>query len=107
MEELKALGILGENVEKEYGERLVKNIKAYVNQENLQHYLDARNAKRPKLNGSTPKKNCDEKSTPQIVDIEDEFATEIDFNAIEIPPPKADASNPGSNKKTSTYFGGS
>ena len=88
IEQLSALGILGENVQKEYGERLVKNIKAYVNQENLQHYLDKRDSKRARVT------NVDKKSS-EIVEIDDEFETDIDFNSIKMP---------ASDTKKSSYF---
>ena len=101
MEELSALGILGENVEKEYGERLVKNIRAYVNQENLQHYLDKRISKRARSSIDV-KTNTKSKNDPQIVDV-DEFATEIDFSSIEMPNTENEKVN-SSNKKTSSYF---
>ena len=39
IEDLMAIGVLGENVN-EFGERLVKNIKACVELEHLQKYLD-------------------------------------------------------------------
>jgi len=96
MGELSALGILGENVEKEYGERLVKNIKSFINQEDLQHYLDKREPKRVKKSATV--KDQPEKET--IIDAEDEFDTEIDFNAIEIP----SKSFAKSEKIKSSYF---
>eukprot|EP00549_Striatella_unipunctata_P001171 CAMPEP_0118677586 /NCGR_PEP_ID=MMETSP0800-20121206/2713_1 /TAXON_ID=210618 ORGANISM="Striatella unipunctata, Strain CCMP2910" /NCGR_SAMPLE_ID=MMETSP0800 /ASSEMBLY_ACC=CAM_ASM_000638 /LENGTH=539 /DNA_ID=CAMNT_0006573283 /DNA_START=376 /DNA_END=1995 /DNA_ORIENTATION=- len=46
MEELTELGILGENVVKEYGERLVKSINSFIQMENLQQYIDRRSPKR-------------------------------------------------------------
>lgn len=49
MEELSDLGILGENVVNDYGERLVRNISSFVQQNNLEKYLERRAAKRPKV----------------------------------------------------------
>lgn len=49
MEELSDLGILGENVINDYGERLVRNISSFVQQNNLEKYLERRAAKRPKV----------------------------------------------------------
>ncbi len=46
IEELSELGVLGENVVKEYGERLIKNINAFVEQNALQVYVQNRDAKR-------------------------------------------------------------
>ena len=46
--ELAELGVLGENVVKEYGERLIKNINAFIQQEKLQKYLEHRKSKRTK-----------------------------------------------------------
>ena len=101
MEELSALGILGENVVKEYGERLVKNIRAYVNQENLQHYLDNRVSKRARLSNDVNTTE-DSKNDPVVVEV-DEFATDIDFKSIEMPRPENERVV-SENKKTSSYF---
>lgn len=49
MEELSNLGILGENVVNDYGERLVRNISSFVQQNSLEKYLERRAAKRPKV----------------------------------------------------------
>jgi len=109
MEELSAVGALGENVEKEYGERLVKNIKAFVVMEKLQSYLKKRATPSTKT-PSTAKRNRVEKlqnlasfaHRPRppppsatkavesiVVDIsddDDEFNDHgIDFSAIELP----------------------
>lgn len=48
MDELSDLGVLGENVVKEYGERLVKNINAFVEQNDLRCYANNRQPKRTK-----------------------------------------------------------
>ena len=48
VEELSALGVLGENIVQEYGERLVHFIKKFVNDNKLQEYLIRRPLKRPK-----------------------------------------------------------
>jgi ribonuclease D len=108
LEDLNAVGVLGENVVKEYGERLVKNIKAFVELENLQKYIDRRPPKRPRrdesteLHSATAKKPVASKAPPGSVvidvDDEDEFDVGIDFNAIEIP-------NTNDSAKKSHYFG--
>ncbi len=46
IEELSELGVLGENVVKDYGERLIKNINAFVEQNALHVYVQNRDARR-------------------------------------------------------------
>eukprot|EP00957_Ditylum_brightwellii_P198616 15137842-Ditylum_brightwellii.AAC.1 len=53
MEELSLLGILGENIEKEYGERLIKSIMSFVELENLQKYIDINGPKRRQISAQT------------------------------------------------------
>ena len=118
MEDLSCVAGLGENVVKEYGERLVKNIKAFVEQENLQKYIDRRPAKKPrttessssasatsgKKQSSTNRTNVKSDSEPNaVIDIDDEFDVGIDFGAIEIPSSKASSSKKNQPKKSS-YF---
>ena len=52
--ELNSLGVLGENVVKEYGDRLIKNINAFVEQNKLEKYMNARDAKRQKTGEINP-----------------------------------------------------
>ena len=94
IEELSALGILGENVQKEYGERLVKNIKTYVEQEKLQHYLDKHQGRKRKLSTSenvsrniTSASSAKKAMTKNVVPVQndDEFDIGIDFSQIEMP----------------------
>jgi len=104
VEDLHSIGGLGENVIKEYGERLVKNVKAFVELEELQEYLDKRPKKRPrtaaptsnaKLSSSKTKKPAALK-VPTIIDVdddEDEFDCGIDFSAIEDPTSKGVSSS--------------
>jgi hypothetical protein len=40
IEELSELGVLGENIVQEYGERLIQNIKAFIEQNALQIYVE-------------------------------------------------------------------
>jgi len=63
IEELSDLANLGENILKEYGERIVKNIKSYVQQENLQSYVDkARASTRKRKIEKTEEKSLNESS---------------------------------------------
>jgi len=118
LEELSELGILGENVVKEYGERLIKNINAFVENQHLQKYIDKHRAsvakakKRPRVAASaaSPKKTSND---PIVVDMttDDEFDNGIDFSAIELPPTAPAATVPAqvNNKhspKKSAYFQG-
>ena len=109
VEELHFIGGLGENVIKEYGERLVKNIKAFVQFENLHEYIAKRPKKRPRVEESTGKtksvsSELKKHAVPKPASIielnedDDEFDVGIDFNAIEIPNDK------GSSSSKSPYF---
>ena len=88
---------------KEYGERLVKNIKAYIDQENLQVHIEKHKGRKRHLpsesasnsgSGPSAKKVMSKNVLP--VQNDDEFDIGIDFSSIEIP----DA--PMNNK--SSYF---
>lgn len=96
MAELNALGVLGENVVKEYGERLVKNINSFIATENLKSYIDKRPPKRHKTSDSKDQatkgsSTNTHRSTTVVAlptngqDEFDEFETGIDFGAIALP----------------------
>lgn len=95
MAELSGLGVLGENVVNEYGERLVKNINAFIATEGLQQYIDKRPPKRIKPSDIKDKRPDDSAATTcnaatasmpfNVVDDFDEFVTGIDFGAISLP----------------------
>ena len=83
--ELSDLGKLGETVIQDYGERLVKNITAYVKQEKLEKYVERRRASKRPRKGK-------ENNRPEPInnDNSNEFdAAGIDFAAIELPGEKA------------------
>ena len=94
MEALKAVGVLGENVIKDYGERIVAVVSSFIEQKDLGDYvLQHRPNKRAKV--------------VEVVDMlddedddEDEFATDIDFGSIPLP----DAKPAAKSKKASPYF---
>jgi superfamily II DNA helicase RecQ len=72
IEELKELGILGENIIKEYGEKIVKIVGKFIESNSLQSYIkDRRPSKRPKTDSSRG----------EDVD-DDEFDTDIDFTLV-------------------------
>eukprot|EP00546_Thalassionema_frauenfeldii_P019421 CAMPEP_0178902928 /NCGR_PEP_ID=MMETSP0786-20121207/4877_1 /TAXON_ID=186022 /ORGANISM="Thalassionema frauenfeldii, Strain CCMP 1798" /LENGTH=1176 /DNA_ID=CAMNT_0020574249 /DNA_START=92 /DNA_END=3623 /DNA_ORIENTATION=+ len=73
VEELTSLGVLGENIIKEYGDRLLKQINNYVTNEKLQDFLKKKPGppKKPRLS------NGDNNY--------DEFDSGVDFGAIDIP----------------------
>ena len=48
VEELSELGVLGENVVIEYGDRLIKNINSFIEQNALEIYIQSREPKRKK-----------------------------------------------------------
>jgi hypothetical protein len=83
-EELTALGVLGENIIKEYGERLLRAINNFVEKENLSELVaqkppskKVKVANVAKLN-AIPKPNVPNESF-------DEFETDVDFGAIDMP----------------------
>jgi superfamily II DNA helicase RecQ len=83
IEELKELGILGENIIKEYGEKIVKIVGNFIESNSLHAYIkDRRPSKSPKTD-----------STEFVVDDDedDEFATDIDFSLVPDGKPKASA----------------
>lgn len=86
--ELSELGMLGETVIADYGERLVKNINGFVKQEKLEKYVERRRAaKRPR------KGKENDRPGPSGDDNIDEFdAGGIDFASIELPGGNASAS---------------
>jgi len=64
VEELSALGVLGQKKVSDYGERLVKHIKKFIEDEGLEAVLEARRpAKQTKLSNTRPK-NSSSKKTP-------------------------------------------
>jgi len=116
MEELSSLGILGENIEKEYGERLIKSIRSFVELENLQKYIDINAPKRIKMaqqaTRATPAKRPLDSPTappakaPAVIDVtDDEFDVGIDFSTIDIPAVKVAPTRPrAGGPQSSSYF---
>ena len=84
IEELKAIGSLGENIVKEYGERLVRVVKTFVESKGLQDYL-RRPAKRARTCDPVSKRTKPILRIDKAEDPDDEFETDIDFGVIEIP----------------------
>jgi hypothetical protein len=73
-EELTGLGVLGENIIKEYGVRLLRAVNNFIEKEGLEDVLSQ---KRP-----TKKVKVDTKKKRESFD---EFATDVDFDSIDIP----------------------
>ena len=93
--------MIPEHFQKEYGDRLLKNINHYIKSENLEGIIDARPKKKSK------REVAPESKPLQIID--DEFDDGIDYAAIEMPvtQPSGVASSSNSNAKKSTessYF---
>ena len=87
IEELKGIGVLGENVIKEYGERLIRAVTCFVKQGNLQECVSRRPCKRQKVdeNGGDDS-NADAKKPAAVIELDDdEFGTDIDFSAVKLP----------------------
>jgi hypothetical protein len=86
VEELTALGVLGENKVAEYGDRIIDAVCRFVASKNLQEFVDQRRPlKRPKTADSA---SSDSKPSAIVIEIDDddEFdVPEIDFSAISIP----------------------
>jgi hypothetical protein len=81
-EELTSLGVLGENIIKEYGERLLRAINNFVEKEGLTEIISQKKcSKKAKLNVEKEKIGSVSKVYPA-----DEFDTDdLDFSVIEIP----------------------
>jgi hypothetical protein len=89
VEELTAIGVLGENVIKVYGERLIESIQNFVKSEALEDFVQKRRpAKRtktaPLANASEVARAVDKPNVVvEIVSDDDEFDSGIDFGAID------------------------
>lgn len=84
IEELKEMGILGENIIKEYGDKVVKVVANFVKTKGLEIYLSRRPSKRAKTTEST---SIVTKATPQPVEDEndeDPFDNQVDFSLVDI-----------------------
>jgi bloom syndrome protein len=113
MSALTAIGCLGENILKVYGERIVKIVSSYVTQEGLEHYVKNRDESR-----APPKKKSKVDSSTnaaKVVDLNDdvdddddgEFGIDIDLSMIESPAEELVAPSARSKSKVgkgSRYF---
>ncbi|GFH47067.1 hypothetical protein CTEN210_03542 [Chaetoceros tenuissimus] len=54
IEELKELGVLGENIVKEYGDRLITNLNAFIDQNGLHKYIKVQGTNRRRIEKNTP-----------------------------------------------------
>jgi len=94
---------LPQNVIKQYGERLIKNVNAFVEQENLQRYIDVRPKKKQKPNVvEDSKPAAGSKPIINVLDSEDEFGNNddeiVEFTQQSQQPPKGKL-NPYANVK--------
>jgi bloom syndrome protein len=80
LDELKGLGILGEEIIKNYGERIVKIVTTFVEQSGLEKYIHERPAKRAKTDASD-KVLVDEDTTD---DDDDEFSNGLDLSTVNV-----------------------
>ena len=95
LEELSSMGVLGESKVKEYGKRLVVQVVQFINDNNLQEYIDRRPLEQPKTaesasqsSSASNKPSRGKSKALQIFDIDDddEFGDiDIDFGAIDVP----------------------
>lgn len=85
---------LPQNVQKQYGERLIKSINAFIDQEKLHQYIE----NRPKKKHKSVAEDNKMESKPILIDVpdsdEDEFDDGIDYSAIQIPTHELDKQNP-------------
>ena len=108
---LTAIGCLGENILKVYGERIVKIVASYIVQEGLEQYVKSQDESQPPKKKSKVDLPANATSVVDLKDDDDdddaEFAVDIDFSKIESPiidhtaamaPPKSKA------MKESRYF---
>ena len=75
---------LPENVLRQHGERLIKNINAYIDKENLQPYIENRPKEKQKTAANKESKQL-ESSKPILIDVPDsngKFDDGIDYSAI-------------------------
>lgn len=96
IEELNDLGIIGENVVKEYGDRLIKNLNAFIEQNNLQKYT--MNKRRKVEVESEPPPMPPQKAPDSHMMLDDDEFEGIDFSSIDIP------DGPINSKAKSSYF---
>jgi hypothetical protein len=94
VEELQSIGVLGENIIKEYGERLVKVVSSFVEQKGLGDCVSRRPCKRLKVDSTAGISATSSVAKSATVielsdDPEDEFDSGIDFTAIKLPDGKA------------------
>jgi hypothetical protein len=85
--------MLPENFQKEYGDRLLKNINAYIESEKLQGCIENRPRKKRKTDAPDS----------QGVIIVDEFDDGIDYAAIELPVTQK-SHTPASSSSDAKYF---
>ena len=102
---------IGENVKKQYGERLLKNINNYIETEKLQKYIENRSKKKPKTDSKSTAAKSSKDAKPILIDSsDDEFDDGIDYSALNIPeanstkPDKPIGSKLKSGGNKSTYF---
>mmetsp|Transcript_23024 Transcript_23024/g.30465 ORF Transcript_23024/g.30465 Transcript_23024/m.30465 type:complete len:142 (+) Transcript_23024:379-804(+) len=116
MEELPSCGIIGENVERENGKRLIQSIRSFVELENQQKYIDVNGPKLIKMaqqvTRATPAKRPLDFPTalpakaPAVIDVtDDEFDVGIDFITIGILAVKVAPTRPRAGiPQSSSYF---
>mmetsp|Transcript_23601 Transcript_23601/g.29742 ORF Transcript_23601/g.29742 Transcript_23601/m.29742 type:complete len:117 (+) Transcript_23601:1-351(+) len=97
IQELTDLAVLGENVVKEYGNRIVGGIRNYIETNKLEKYIEKKAKKRQKTDDS-PMKVTSALTSPNADD-DFEFDVGIDFTTIEIPD-----SRPLEPTRKSSYF---
>lgn len=96
IDDLKAVGVLGENIIKDYGERITSIVSAFLTQEKLHHLIDDKNrpSKRVKVSPTDSSRTnytvgssilVNQSNFVKIDQDDDEFDNGIDFMSIDIP----------------------
>ena len=98
--ELKGLGVLGDQVVNDYGQRLVKLINSFVETNELEEYLNSRPKKRTKTS------NESKKSVIVIDDDEEDEFDSIDFGTVDLTqlPDSKPAATGAKEKAQSRFF---
>lgn len=97
VDELSALGVLGENIVKEYGPRLIKALTAFVSKNNFEDLISSRPTKRLKIDSTTDPNAASR-------DGEDEFDAGIDFAAIDLTSTSGSSKPAVKTVRKSPYF---
>jgi HRDC domain len=86
MEELEACQVIADQKVQEYGNRIVNTIKHFVEEGNLQEYVQKRSVKRSRAVSSSGDAKKPPPAADSVIEIDDddEFDDDIDYSAIDL-----------------------